>query len=359
MNDLLAPELAEDLAVTYDKKAFPKLFNEAARCAHWLHNYGRKFDLGQPGTVEARSWRQGKMGQPAELPGERLWWDPEVYLSALDSAAAHPGQPRHLRLRGALEKFFEREQHFCNRTERPELLAIAAATRRLFAAQTSSFVQALDWSEELCQPYLRWAKELITPEDHVVTFNYDLVPDKLAIETSTLQTVLPDGSVPKTCAPVLKLHGSVDWVKAKNGQVSKAVRDDMALVCDDDALAVATPGPGKLDVSNRLEPLWSMAQNALRNATSIVVLGFRFPPADSHARERLLSAVSENEDSQLRVQIILGPETQKADVLRTKRLFEFALACRKAAPPATATADPLLVEDFLSIAVRSELVAFR
>src|SRR5262249_46207772 len=160
-------ELAEDLAVTYDPATFPKLFDQAARCAHWLHNYGRKFELGEP-AGESRSWlkpiydaRTQGLLHP-QLSGERLWWDPEVYLSALDSAAAHSKGPRAKRLQRAVDKFLDREETSLGRSiERPSLGKIAAAARRLFAAQTSSFVEALDWSEELCFPYVRWAEELV------------------------------------------------------------------------------------------------------------------------------------------------------------------------------------------------------
>jgi len=168
--------------VTYEPAKFPKLFDQAARCAHWLHNYGRKFELGEPGTQETRSCRDGTLPSWVELRGERLWRDPEVYLSALDSAAAHPGGARDRRLRRALEKFFQREKYFYERTERPEISEIAAAARRLFAAQTSSFVQALDWTEELCEPYLRWARLLVKPTDYIISFNYDLVLEKIGIE---------------------------------------------------------------------------------------------------------------------------------------------------------------------------------
>lgn len=361
MNDLLAPELAEDLAVTYDPATFPKLFDQAARCAHWLHNYGRKFELGEPPTADTKSWRAMLDEAPVvgalvpNDPGERLWWDPEVYLSALDSAAAHPEGPRAKRLQRALEKFFEREKRFHNRTKRPTLPEITAAARRLFAAQTSSFVDALDWDEELCAPYVRWAKELIGPDDYVITFNYDLVPEKIGKQTGKLVTIIPDHEPDSTgIGRVLKLHGSIDWVRAQNGRVVKGSRDDIALVCDDAALAIATPGPGKLDVSKRLEPLWDIAEKALQEAFAIVLIGFRFPPADSHARARLLRGISKNREQGFSARIVLGPNTQHPDAARTQTLLNLAMQRRTGMHRAPTYLEPLLAEDFLTVMERQQ-----
>src|SRR5712664_19440 len=359
MNNLLAPELAEDLAVTYDPATFPKLFDQAARCAHWLHNYGRKFELGEPELEDAKwSWRKTIYTRDDrrallhdELSGERLWWDPEVYLSALDSAAAHLDGTRAKRLQRALEKFFEREKTVYHRAERPTISQIAAAARRLFAGQTSSFVDALDWDEELCAPYLRWAKELIGPQDYIITFNYDLVPEKISEKTKKLVALLPNEKPSGQCPPVLKLHGSVDWMRTNTGVIARASEHE-ALICDDNELAIATPGPGKLDVSKLLEPLWGMAENALREAFAVILMGFRFPPADSHARARLLGAISSNRMAGLSARIVLGHKSPD-DATRTQVLLRYAMERRQMGRPTTYI-EPLLAEDFFTVMERGQ-----
>jgi hypothetical protein len=81
-------------------------------------------------------------------------------------------------------------------------------------------------------------------------------------------------------------------------------------------------------------------------------MGFRFPPADSHARARLLTAISMNERGALRVHIVIGPKTQDSDVLRTDQLLKLAIQRRRGMHPTYV--EPLLAEDFLTVMEREQ-----
>ena len=133
----------------------------------------------------------------------------------------------------------------------------------------------------------------------MITLNYDQVPELLAnLPASSLRVVPPTGTNTafqrlrdSRKVPVLKVHGSVTWRVGEKGIV---VDDVMDPSIGDPSVApvIGVPGPGKRRlVGNRLKELWELALEALRMATVVYFVGYRFPPTDADARSGLLSAL--------------------------------------------------------------------
>ena len=148
--------------------------------------------------------------------------------------------------------------------------------------------------------YYRFVKEILQPQDTIITFNYDLV----------LEKVFNDLKIPfdygisesqKDDRLILKLHGSANWVYCKNCGQSYPTRDYSGL----DALL------GKIKCHNckvkKLEPilipptlykdyqdqergslirgLWSKANEELYTAENVVFIGFSMAQTDAYVQE--------------------------------------------------------------------------
>jgi hypothetical protein len=181
---------------------------------------------------------------------------------------------------------------------------------------------------------------------------------------------LGEGNKAFPTARLLKLHGSVNWkasgfrggLPSGKEVVGIEQQDDFnfALKCSANELSIASPGPLKRAVSaGWLAELWDSAMEAIREASSIIFIGYRFPPSDSHARSRLLGAISENRSHYLAIHTVLG--LASADTPRLSQLLRFSLSGRRPLPlhyspttvefPTYTLVDhPLYGEDFLSVA---------
>jgi hypothetical protein len=203
------------------------------------------------------------------------------------------------------------------------LTLMAAAARRLLAAECCSFLEGVDPDSERWAPYQRWLHEVFRwAEDTVVTFNYDLVPEMLAQsqlvrERFQYRTKEPGANEPGY-SPLLKLHGSVNWLLQSTLAVKTDADDRAALTCDDSELAIAGPGPSKQKLSSgRLQWCWTEALAALEKAAAIIFVGYRFPPTDAEARGKLLGAIRKNKDEHhLAIHTVLGPNTSSDDSRR-------------------------------------------
>ena len=88
-------------------------------------------------------------------------------------------------------------------------------------------------------------------------------------------------------------------------------------------IAIATPGPSKRGLTKEFfEPLWFQAVTAIERAEVVVFLGYRFPESDAESRDRLLKAIVVNEQTRLRIHVVLGPDLNQRDVVRMHRLVE-------------------------------------
>ena len=283
------------------KLRFPeatRIDDPAAKIAVVLYHYGRRWP---EGYFPERSERIG-------YEGESLWQHAEEYLARIDAAGLDPKSAwgRHL---------FGRIQLFSSHVV-PSLPQVASAARRLVGAECCAFVDDADLSWEEWQPFQRWAKQR-GKNDTIITFNYDRVLERLSESTQYVMVEVPGGdhnlASDARCARVLKLHGSVDWKREGPRKFSVQVgKPSFVVGAEDHELAIATPGPGKLSLSNELDDLWKLAEKALSEAERVVLLGYRFPETDVKSLDRLLRGMSRGSSF---VEIILGPDHASAERL--------------------------------------------
>lgn len=335
---LLSAGALLNLEARYAPASYPKLFDDNARLVHRLYHCGRR-------------WPEGTFAANDHKPGEMLWTHAEEFLDYLDTAARSQedhGGPYATRLRLTAGKWLDVNGL-------PPIKHLSAAARRLVAAECCAFLESADTYSERWGPYLRWAQSL-TENDTVISFNYDRVPETLRLPAFA-RVILPDldgnaHNITNICA-ILKLHGSVDWCVTENAIEQKDER--FALSCDDQQLAIATPGPGKArDAQENFDDLWRLAVDSIQKATAVVFVGYRFPPTDSMAREKLLGALTANKDG-VRCHVVLGTNCPN-DVERLKALLTFALDHR---PGTSFRADirdhSLFAEDFFGVFNRDTL----
>jgi hypothetical protein len=286
-------------------------------------------------------------------PGERLWRDAEEFLDYLDTAAL--GGPAHDRLL----------QFAGIKAYGPDpVKVLAEAARSMVAAECAAFLVGAEPKTERWYPHVRWFAGLGS-SDTIITFNYDLVLERLdGYLPGKIEVALPGLPHSGRCTRVFKLHGSVDWKRKENRSgrpTFEVVHDDaFALLAGPGELAVATPGPSKAARAFELEELWIAAAEAIKQATAVVFVGYRFPPTDASARNWLLRALAANEMLYLAVHTVLGPRLGDDDTVRMQHLLASAMhqASREKAnagtiehrsPPKrfTIVPHPLWAEDFL------------
>ncbi len=299
---------------------------------------------------------------------ERLWTHAEEFIDTAETAAAafHRGDtndPAAAAL-GVLFKTMSMNDAGGSGFEESTLDSLAMGARQALAADCSIFLRASSTATERWQPYREWAGKL--KEHHtVVSFNYDVVPERLIdAGNGSMQVILPNadgGLVERRVkmvresgrAPVLKLHGSTDWVRLEgNVAVSTGPCDEEWAVwsANNDNVVIGVPGPNKILLAGKvLKYLWYQARVALRQAEEIVFVGYRFPQSDAEARMTLLGAIAENRVPGLKVRIILGPENT-ADKSRLDHLL------RVVVPEGTdVKALPLYAEDYLALVWSSSI----
>lgn len=161
--------------------------------------------------------------------------------------------------------------------------------------------------------------------DAIVTFNYDRVVETArdAAKGGCIVEALPHADTSGD-VPLFKLHGSVDWQRA-GGSIQSNERADFALVCSDDEMVIASPGPTKSAVATQLQDLWERALLRIRQAEAVVFIGYRFPPSDSQARRKIVAALIGNESRELWLGTVLGPDTTNKDTQRLKGILEYAM----------------------------------
>jgi len=259
---------------------------------------------------------------------EGRWDNAEQFLSYMDGAHA-PGQSH----RRAIVKNLERRL-LDNFTGHPPLYPSTdyvensleeyqRIVKRAFAAQVAEFLLDIDDEDERWRPYKQWCSTLEPNRNTIITLNYDLVLEKL--DGTRLSIVMPH-SANRDKVRVLKLHGSIDWQEV-DGSISYTSSEQL-LASEDSSPLIAAPGRSKTAaVRTTLKPLWDMAIKALQQADAIVMLGYSFPQTDAGARIDLLGAISGGDPGCFirRIDVVMGPDTSKADVQRVRSLAE---ACR-------------------------------
>jgi hypothetical protein len=275
-----------------------------------------------------------------------FWRDPEEFIDVLETAATADGGSRELLTGilgpapGSIEKMVD-------------------LARRALAIECSHFLRGADTNTERWQPYLSWAGAFDGTET-IISFNYDRVLELLKEthrgEVNHYDIMVPTINVSSDIsharqakvAPVLKLHGSVDWI-VRNGGITADPSPDLALNCDSGKeLVLGVPGPDKAGLRTQSTPirmLWDTAGLAVERAQKIVFLGYRFPVTDAFARAYFLEAIKKATDAgKLKmIEIVLGPNEHDPDVERMKGLLRF---CVQSEVPVSVL--PLYVEDYLS-----------
>jgi hypothetical protein len=295
------------------------------------------------------------------------WGDAEQFLDVVESAAAEsPGLSHaHLQLTKILKGIVPRPEPLpaawggSKFYEFDNLDELAKACRRALALDCSIFLRNAQTNSERWAPYVSWAQSLGRGHT-VVTFNYDQVPELLSALPGAMLKVIDPEQVETdieatkllNAAPVLKVHGSVTWrlEKGADGKERIAPRASVKdpTVGDPSADPVlGVPGPGKRGlVSGSLRHLWAAALDAVRSATSVYFVGYRFPPTDADSRSKLIGALAANRNrSVMRVRTVVGPWVNDADAIRLKHLLEAAVGTESSQVRSV----PLLAEDFIGL----------
>ncbi len=295
-------------------------------------------------------------------PAARAWRDAEEFLELLDFAAeSQPGSS----VRRVVAHYCGSGKEF----EDSQYLALSLVAKRLVAAECCFFAPH-EAQFEKWAPYRQWARQLKS-SDTVVTFNYDTVVEAVASEVERpIDLGLPaeDRAGGATC--VLKLHGSVGWQRRSDGGVVRAPDPTFAVACPPEELCIASPGPSKGRFASTMKHLWDKALQAIKYAEAVVFVGYRFPPSDAIARERVLRALAETgttNNALIAVHTVLGPN-RDPDSVRLEQMLHHALRDggrddkQTLVPGAPRpgrfyeiTAWPLWAEDFLGLVRRDAL----
>jgi hypothetical protein len=322
-------------------------------------------DSGSIVTFESvvANYRHGAYGAPHFPQNERLWLHAEEFLERLDLAARDEVAGRVL----------QSSWITAPGAPAPEsadfvhgwVIQILVPALRLMAAECCAFLERADLRSERWQPYLRWA-QLLQPQDAVLTFNYDRVPDLLEERNpSKLHVVAPAELKDRfRTTPVMKLHGSVDWIRHEGtldrvppGHPQYDKRNVIALHVDTATQGgIATPGPSKVAlVQNQgaLGPLWTRAATVLHKAAAIVLVGYSMPPTDAYTRHWLIEQIRVNAEQRggrmLPVTTVMGTDVGGRDSLRLKGIFEMLTGV-------SVFQAPMFGEDFLDLFEREDVL---
>jgi hypothetical protein len=230
-----------------------------------------------------------------------------------------------------------------DRSDPPQSIEpVRDAARRLLAVECSRFLVGADPKSERWAPYRDWSQRVFTAtspskggDRHlIVTFNYDTVLEKLGFQDGVR---LPRQSSDK---PILKLHGSVNWKRAKAGHFTHETDEHFAASCPIEELAIAPPGPDKVGVADEFDDLWKAATTALGSADAVVFIGYRFPQTDAQARDKILSALSSRT---IPMHVVLGSDLHSVDAQRLRGLLV------SNTPRTPVVMHPLFAQDFMPL----------
>jgi hypothetical protein len=307
------------------------------------------------------------------------WRNAEEYIEMWESAR-DKDSPEHERCLDLLESLIE--DVYDDNVQRAHALNVdlhsrsnQGDARTYLAAITSEFVHQSHIGGERWNPYLRWINQLDLANDHIVTFNYDLVVEKAFTKAKDVP-IARTRSWPRAHTAeeppgrLHKLHGSVDWQVNERKEIDVKEVDLVAMMQDGCKMALGIPGPGKFSASAKLfRPQWYAAETAIKEADVIVFVGYSFPSTDNYAKAALLNAIRCNRKRTLKVRIVLGPE--RSDPVRRLegmllwafagvRLPTDAVPGRHPPPDGWKWQDirqePMFAEDYLSVFQRKELV---
>lgn len=164
-----------------------------------------------------------------------------------------------------------------------------------------------------------WAT-FIQEGDTIISFNWDILHDAILWRAGKWSYVDGYGfSVPhaetvrsNTCIRIYKLHGSVNWVQEyENQDVAEIEFADVFFSGSHPAERAYPPKTTGWDSGRKLVlptylkdisrnkallQVWRQAQDAIRNATEVLVIGYSLNPADHPARFLLATELGRNSE---------------------------------------------------------------
>ena len=286
---------------------------------------------------------------------EKLWHNPEDFLDKLEGSLASPNdQSPHQATNPHLRVFAERirgvagHRKLAGQCDEHVLVSALIAAKRLLAAECYAFTRFANQNTEKWRSYVAWASRL-TKDDTIVTFNYDRVLEiinehlKSSSGQERFDFILPNKSCSAEKTPVLKLHGSVDWLRIDRGEFIRGDEDSAIKCSRHDQIAIATPGASKFALVQEMESHWKLATEAIRGSHHVIIIGYRMPETDAYAREQVLLSLKNARQLQ-GVEIVLGPDINSSECRRMVQLVNCATG-----QPGLTSPMPLWSQDYLAI----------
>lgn len=142
----------------------------------------------------------------------------------------------------------------------------------------------------------------------VITFNYDTVledalaslgvPFHYGFDPSSARydktAKCARGAPPADSMPVLKLHGSVNWVEPGGAGKKVTIYGDYKDTAAQGRRVLLVPPTWRKVYGGSLAGVWDAAVTALTEATRIAVIGFSMPPTDMHFKYLLAAGLRDN-----------------------------------------------------------------
>ena len=136
-------------------------------------------------------------------------------------------------------------------------------------------------------------------DNTIITFNYDLVVERALRKLNVLysygwrnkRAIYADDSVSPGGMPVLKLHGSVNWLAGAKQPTAYAEYEDVRKA---GGAPLLVPPSWAKDFAGVLLDVWNEAVERLSTATRIVIIGFSMPSTDTHFKYLLSAGLREN-----------------------------------------------------------------
>jgi hypothetical protein len=195
----------------------------------------------------------------------------------------------------------------------------------------------------LAELYRFFAQDILTPQDAVITFNYDVSLDRELCRSGKWSVLTGYGFVigQPTTSPsckLLKLHGSTNWIAQLFGGlqgvgtispdelllgVRPVIPDPEMIYLDTDlvdrgfrngayfAPSLIMPAANKKfgppEWEDFWDSLWFQAEKAIAASNEVHIIGYSLPEHDNRARELLLRKMS----CETEVSICCGSDTNK------------------------------------------------
>ncbi|WP_299290171.1 SIR2 family protein [Nitrosopumilus sp.] len=173
--------------------------------------------------------------------------------------------------------------------------------------------------KKIPKEYQKFVKEMLQPEDVIISFNYDLILEKVLLDLK-IQIDYGISDPQKNDRLILKLHGSANWVYCNNCGHSYPTEDYSGLealsekikchYCKKSTLKpILIPPTLYKDYQDQklggmIQELWARANEELYNADKIIFIGFSMAQTDAYAQE--LFKLSSNMNPELETYFVVN-----------------------------------------------------